>query len=595
MDIWFLKSTGLFTRERETIAALMDSQVWLESTNWGLNSELYVDAVIIAHDHRYQVRLTYPSLFPSIPPSVFPIDPDERWSDHQYSSGALCLEWGPDNWHPSVTGAQMLVSTYNLLQLENPYGKEPQSFVPSRHQLTPGQELRNKYSRFLISRELIDRLVALPDKSAGEIEFTFLWQSNSITALVQTANVQGEEKWSNKDIPPGLSISSEDVRCVTGVLFVTELEPSRIEGITSLGDLEGLISESGGQLPELIIDKKRICAEVGKDLFGILLLDIANEPHFFLCTNIKTGKLLSLAPIHSENSEENIRIPEGNQALQTKSVGIVGLGSIGSKIAVSLARTGVAGFLLIDDDIFLPENVCRHELDWQSVGEHKVDGVAEALARINANNNAKVSRFNLLGQEATSSLTHNLNRLGGCDLIIDATADARVFNLAAAVSITFKKPLIWMEVYAGGTGGLIARSRPNLDPDPHTMRAAFNTFVSENPSKELGSEDNYTAVDIQGNVVVATDSDVGIIASHATRLAIDTLIERDPSIFPHSMYLLGLSEGWVFEAPFHTIPIATDHLSTSEETDDTFPKELSSDNVNFIASLLKNHNEDSPS
>jgi hypothetical protein len=33
------------------------------------------------------------------------------------------------------------------------------------------------------------------------------------------------------------------------------------------------------------------------------------------------------------------------------------------------------------------------------------------------------------------------------------------------------------------------------------------------------------------------------------------LIPRDPSTFPHSVYMVGLASGWIFEQPFETHPI----------------------------------------
>ena len=39
------------------------------------------------------------------------------------------------------------------------------------------------------------------------------------------------------------------------------------------------------------------------------------------------------------------------------------------------------------------------------------------------------------------------------------------------------------------------------------------------------------------------------------RLAIDTLIPRNPSMFPSSVYMIGLAEGWIFDQPFDTRPI----------------------------------------
>ncbi len=35
---------------------------------------------------------------------------------------------------------------------------------------------------------------------------------------------------------------------------------------------------------------------------------------------------------------------------------------------MTLARSGVANLLLVDDDLFLPDNLVRHDLDWRDVG-----------------------------------------------------------------------------------------------------------------------------------------------------------------------------------------------------------------------------------
>jgi hypothetical protein len=45
-------------------------------------------------------------------------------------------------------------------------------------------------------------------------------------------------------------------------------------------------------------------------------------------------------------------------------------------------------------------------------------------------------------------------------------------------------------------------------------------------------------------------------------MVIDLLIARLPSSFPHSMYLIGLKQGWVFKEPFYTIPL---DVSTAPE------------------------------
>jgi molybdopterin/thiamine biosynthesis adenylyltransferase len=290
----------------------------------------------------------------------------------------------------------------------------------------------------------------------------------------------------------------------------------------------------------------------------------------------------------------SIRVPTDLQGLSDKSIGIVGLGSLGSKVALSLARTGVSRFFLVDKDIFLPENVCRHILDWQNLGEHKVDAVVAALSRIAPDIETNVSRLNLTGQESTASLSGTLNKLGRCDLVIDATANPQVFNIVAAMTTAYGRPLVWAEVYAGGIGGMIARSRPEYDPDPYTMRAAYHHFTSETPAHGLFITQDYAAETAEGITLSASDADVSILAYHATRLTIDTLLEREPSVFPYSMYLVGLVRAWVFEAPFHTIPIETEHL-VSQKDNGPASDDVLSETVGFLSTLLEEEsNEGSP-
>ena len=61
-------------------------------------------------------------------------------------------------------------------------------------------------------------------------------------------------------------------------------------------------------------------------------------------------------------SPSDFRLSEEAQRLANVRVGIVGLGSMGSKIAVSLARSGVRRFLLVDDDYLAPGNMVRRSV-----------------------------------------------------------------------------------------------------------------------------------------------------------------------------------------------------------------------------------------
>jgi hypothetical protein len=198
------------------------------------------------------------------------------------------------------------------------------------------------------------------------------------------------------------------------------------------------------------------------------------------------------------------------------------------------------------------------------------------------------------GQESSGSIETLIESLGNSDLIIDCTADASVFNyLCAAVSVA-KKPLLWVEVFGGGFGGLIARSRPLLDPDPATMRRIVENWCQEQ-GKPLGAgAANYGAT--SDSPLIADDADVAVIASHGARMGIDLLIPREPSAYLHSVYLIGLAKGWIFESALETYPIDVGSPKSPQTVDEPDAEEAAAE-LAKIVQLLTEHekDEDSPS
>lgn len=67
-----------------------------------------------------------------------------------------------------------------------------------------------------------------------------------------------------------------------------------------------------------------------------------------------------------------------------KSVIISGCGSVGSLVAMELARAGVGSFLLVDNDAFAYHNICRHQCGISDVGKFKVNAVCERILQVNS-------------------------------------------------------------------------------------------------------------------------------------------------------------------------------------------------------------------
>jgi len=248
-----------------------------------------------------------------------------------------------------------------------------------------------------------------------------------------------------------------------------------------------------------------------------------------------------------------VRLDKSHEALASRKAALVGCGSLGSKIAVSLARSGVGRFLLIDDDILMPDNLVRHDLDWREVGTHKADSVARRIQLVNPKATCEVRKQRLGGQESSGSIERLIESLADCDLMIDATAEPSIFNYLCAAVAVARKPLLWAEIFGGGFGGLIARRRPLFEPDPASMRRAIENWCAERGKPIERAANDYGGG--PGAPAIADDADVAVIAAHATRVAIDMLIPRDPSTFPNSVYMVGLAKHWIFDQPFETHPI----------------------------------------
>lgn len=579
--MWFLQKPDRLQRERNAIEKLTKETDWLQNTKWSFEgAKLCLFADISAREHLYRAKMIYPASFPASPPTVLPREPNQHWSEHQYGfDGELCLEWGPDNWHEDITGAGILCSAHKLLYCENPLGERATQIpVPSRHALHFGQEIRHKLLRFLYEESVVTFIEKLAGKVNGTAKFLLMPSRAAFTAFIQGMKLSSGEQWQNQMLASELEKTALQI---DAHFFKTSANESDLKSLT-FEKLTTILVKCGLEFSKPK-DQKH---------FFVFLTDDNNSLHLFLCSD--DGKCNDFTSIRIADEQANGRLSPEFIKLVTKKVGIVGLGSAGSKIATSLARSGVRNFILIDHDIFMPENICRHELNWEDVGQHKVDGVARQLKLISKDIEVTTQKLMLSGQEATAGVDSVLSQLGECDLIIDATADPSTFNQLSSVANHYKVDFIWLEIFSGGIGGLLSRFRPQHDPDPKIMRAYLNGYLEKQDNPEIQKQANYSGVDRRGEIMVASDADVAVIAAHATRMALDILAEREPSIFPYSMYLIGLSRNWIFKEPFYTIPIDLSNVEVVEKQHGLSKGEIE-ENLAFIEQLLQEQkNENIP-
>lgn len=75
--------------------------------------------------------------------------------------------------------------------------------------------------------------------------------------------------------------------------------------------------------------------------------------------------------------------PGVHEKLKAATVGIAGVGGLGSAVAVALARVGVGRLVMADFDVVEPSNLNRQQFFIDQLGMHKVVALADNLRRIN--------------------------------------------------------------------------------------------------------------------------------------------------------------------------------------------------------------------
>lgn len=379
---WWLTDVARAKAERTAIAQLSERDGWLSGISWRLGDDLHliVDFDVQHGAETFGLSMTYPSTFPDTPPMVQPRD-ERRLSWHQYGPGGeLCLEFRPDNWAPSITGAMMVESAHRLLSGERPGENEP-GIVRSAHQASIGRETRGEFTRFILNDSAATVLAALPvDVPTAITVWDRLAKPTWVASLMSVG--EGGILWAqNAPQPSHSSVANGFVIRTTRNVDRFRLSPKDFAEVMPV------------EFPDLL-------AKLPKNPFdGFVLL--GNENHWVA---------LNLYPYEGKQSvfgykiivapSVSGRLPAGYASLAQKRIAIVGCGSVGSKIASTLARSGVSNFTLVDDDVFFQANLVRNDLDAQAIGQHKVDALAARLQNLVANADISVRRIALGQQES---------------------------------------------------------------------------------------------------------------------------------------------------------------------------------------------------
>ena len=158
----------------------------------------------------------------------------------------------------------------------------------------------------------------------------------------------------------------------------------------------------------------------------------------------------------------NTGILESSVMLEKKAL-FIGCGSVGSLIAVELAKAGVGYFMLVDNDIFGYHNICRHQCGVYDVGRYKTDALADRILQINPY--AKVVKYNCIIQdidieELFAFCNEDCIAIGGAD---NREGDLYANGIAKKANMPFISIGCWERAFAGEIFYCLPQGMPDYE------------------------------------------------------------------------------------------------------------------------------------
>ncbi|MRX71956.1 thiamine biosynthesis protein ThiF [Bacillus lacus] len=203
-----------------------------------------------------------------------------------------------------------------------------------------------------------------------------------------------------------------------------------------------------------------------KILIGILLKDFSKKQNVKMMYPIqhplkKVQCNFSVIPltIKRHDKEYLLNRTQGNNRLVGKRVTIIGLGSLGSRIAFELARAGVTSVTLIDKDRIDIDNIYRHELGANSLYwrfDNKFSSISKAEAlKMELNNHFPFLEIEYEIADVLDLMEEEIDLILNADLIIVALGSPTVelhFN-ERFYKIEEAPPVIYTWIDPLGIGG----------------------------------------------------------------------------------------------------------------------------------------------
>ena len=208
--------------------------------------------------------------------------------------------------------------------------------------------------------------------------------------------------------------------------------------------------------------------------------------------------------------------------LRNKTVTLIGCGSLGSTMAVSLARAGAGNFHLFDPDRLSPVNIARHQAGLKDLGRAKVNVVRDIIHGINPAISVEIFPFDIVnsteGYEAFNNSAMN------SDIIICTTDtdDSRMLVNDFAVNNGIKS--VQAGLHERAKSGIVHVYEPDSD---EACFACFHETILSESSKRNENISYSEANDVRElTIQPGLSAQINTVAEIAALRTIESLMGR---------------------------------------------------------------------
>lgn len=532
----FLYELGLLVQLKEKHNCILD----LKPTK---DMPLTVYIKLHIKDFDYEFNIVYPEYYPFQPMIINAIT--DFNTSHIYNSGDMCLKWGIDNWHEDITSVEMVENLIELITIENPLGQE-HGIATSGHQFSVQQEMLRASLGTLLIHDDIDKLFkrnkgkgiliyrTMKTNKRKDIFFFKKIGSEAYFKIIKDANPFLEAEF----IYHKLNMTEKQYETSPNELKVPPTEGFQLIVFTDQITLRHHSIPTDDDVNMMFGDVEQMAMPDGKSY----------TKEAFKKTFFRTSKI----DVKQIQEEKKSRINIEEQVLNKK-IMIFGLGSVGSRVLMDLARAGFQNFILVDDDIFLPNNILRHELGMFDIGDFKIIALAEkVINQINRKANIETLGYSFNGQNSSNHVDDILLHMSKSDIIIDCTADSNlIFSIDEAI-MKYDIPYVSGTVISGGIGNILIKR------DKGSLLSVVDILETQKKFMRYNNIDLNFVGDYQGRIgsreYVATMSDVSIIAGLVGKTAINMLSNEPNQKLKNDIYIMSTNNDFLGEF-YNTQPI----------------------------------------